>query len=87
MADALEADWNARLRQLDALQREHERQREADRTLLDEPARQRIVALAAETSLEYGTGSCLRLQERPTSGLMANKKLLGRFHPAPAKQA
>ena len=48
MADALEADWNARSRQLDALQREHERQREADRTLLDEPARQRIVALAAD---------------------------------------
>jgi hypothetical protein len=48
VADALEADWNARLRQLDTLQREHERQREADRTLLDEPARQRIVALAAD---------------------------------------
>ncbi|MEY9626222.1 hypothetical protein [Sinorhizobium fredii] len=26
VADALEADWNARLRDLDALQREHERQ-------------------------------------------------------------
>jgi hypothetical protein len=48
VADALEADWNGRLRQLDTLQREHERQREADRTLLDEPARQRIMALAAD---------------------------------------
>ena len=48
VADALEADWNARLRDLDALQREHERQHEADRTLLDEPARQRIRALAAD---------------------------------------
>lgn len=48
VADALEADWNARLRQLDTLQREHERQREADRTLLDEPARQRIMALASD---------------------------------------
>jgi hypothetical protein len=48
VADALEADWNARLRDLDALQREHERQHQADRTLLDEPARQRIRALAAD---------------------------------------
>jgi DNA invertase Pin-like site-specific DNA recombinase len=48
VADALEADWNARLRQLDTLQREHERQREADRTLLDEPARRRIMALASD---------------------------------------
>jgi hypothetical protein len=30
VADALEADWNARLRQLDTLQQEHDRQRKAD---------------------------------------------------------
>ena len=48
VADALEADWNTRLRQLDMLQREHERQREADQTLLDEPSRQRIVELARD---------------------------------------
>ena len=48
VADALEADWNSRLRQLDALQREHERQHTADRGLLDEQARQRITALASD---------------------------------------
>ena len=48
MADALEAEWNERLRQLDALQREHERQQQADQALLDEPARQRIVDLAQD---------------------------------------
>lgn len=48
VADALEADWNARLRDLDALQREHERQRDADGSLLDAPARERIRALAAD---------------------------------------
>ncbi|CAI10618.1 transposase (plasmid) [Aromatoleum aromaticum EbN1] len=48
VADALEADWNARLRQLDALQREHERQRAADQGLLGEEARGRILALAKE---------------------------------------
>lgn len=30
VADALEADWNARLRQLDTLQQEHDRQRKSD---------------------------------------------------------
>jgi hypothetical protein len=48
VADALEADWNQRLRQLDALQREQERQQQADQALLDAPARQRIVELARD---------------------------------------
>jgi DNA invertase Pin-like site-specific DNA recombinase len=48
VADALEADWNNRLRHLDALQREHERQRAADRGLLSEAARRRILSLAKE---------------------------------------
>ncbi|MCC7286750.1 MAG: hypothetical protein IT503_11255 [Burkholderiaceae bacterium] len=48
VANTLEADWNAKLRQLDALQREHERQEGAERALLDEPAKQRIRALAED---------------------------------------
>ena len=48
VADALEADWNSRLRHLDALAQEHERQRQADQGLLSEEARQRIVALAQD---------------------------------------
>lgn len=48
VADALEADWNAKLRQLDTLQREHERQEGADRALLDEPAKQRIRSIAED---------------------------------------
>ncbi|HYZ42503.1 MAG TPA: recombinase family protein [Stellaceae bacterium] len=48
VADALEADWNNRLRHLDALQREHERQRAADQGLLSEEARRRILALAKD---------------------------------------
>lgn len=48
VADALEGDWNERLRQLDALQREHERQRDADQGLLSDEARARILALAKE---------------------------------------
>lgn len=48
VADALEADWNDRLRYLDALQREHERQRAADQGLLSAEARRRILSLAKE---------------------------------------
>lgn len=48
VVDALEAEWNERLRQLDALQRDHERQQQADQALLDEPARQGIVELARD---------------------------------------
>jgi DNA invertase Pin-like site-specific DNA recombinase len=48
VADTLEADWNARLRRLDSLQQEHDRQRKADQGLLSEEARARIRALAAD---------------------------------------
>ena len=48
MADTLEADWNERLRRLDALQQEHDRQRQADQALLSEQARAKIRTLAAD---------------------------------------
>jgi len=48
VADTLEADWNGRLRNLDALQQEHERQRKADEGLLSNEARAKIRALAAD---------------------------------------
>jgi len=48
VADTLEADWNERLRQLDALQQEHDRQRQADQALLNEEARANIRALATD---------------------------------------
>lgn len=46
VADTLEADWNARLRELDALTQEHERRQQADQQLLGGDARARIRALA-----------------------------------------
>ena len=48
VADALEADWNEKLRRLDELAQTHERQRAADQGLLDDQARQRIGALARD---------------------------------------
>jgi len=48
VADALEAEWNQRLRELDNLQREHERQHHDEQAQLDAPARQRIIDLARD---------------------------------------
>jgi len=48
VADALEADWNQRLRELDTLQQQHERQQHEDQAQLDETARKRIIDLARD---------------------------------------
>jgi DNA invertase Pin-like site-specific DNA recombinase len=48
VADALEADWNDHLRRLDALQLEHDRQRQTDQSLLGGETRIRIRALAKD---------------------------------------
>ena len=48
VADALEADWNQRLRELNILQQVHERQQNEDRTQLDEAACKHIVDLARD---------------------------------------
>ena len=47
-ADALEAEWNEALRDLETLTQQHERQRTCDQNLLSEQARQRIRALAQD---------------------------------------
>ena len=48
VADTLEANWNERLRALTHAQEQYERQRQADRAVLDQEARSRILALAAD---------------------------------------
>jgi len=48
VADALEADWNDRLRKIGALQQSHDAQRQADARTLDVEARERIAALARD---------------------------------------
>ena len=48
VADSLEADWNAKLRDLFEAQESYERQRTADQHSVDEAERQRILALAAD---------------------------------------
>jgi len=48
VADALEADWNDRLRALSEAQDQYEQQSQADRSLLDEQSREKILALATD---------------------------------------
>jgi len=48
VADALEADWNERLRGLTAAQEQYERQRQADRAVLDQESQSRILALTTD---------------------------------------
>ena len=48
VADALEADWNGRLRQLATAQEQYERQREADQSGLDSGKREEILSLATD---------------------------------------
>ena len=68
VADALEAEWNDRLRQLDALQRDHERQLQADQALMDEPARKRILELARDFP---------RVWNDPRTNAVERKRMLG----------
>jgi DNA invertase Pin-like site-specific DNA recombinase len=48
VADSLEADWNAKLRSVDEARGEYERMRAADRFVVDDEGRRRILALAAD---------------------------------------
>jgi hypothetical protein len=48
VADALEADWNDKLRALAEAQEQYEQQRQKDRVVLDEQSRQKVLALAQD---------------------------------------
>jgi DNA invertase Pin-like site-specific DNA recombinase len=55
VADTLEAEWNIKLRALAEAQEEYERQRSADRLVVDEQERERIMALAADFPAVWNT--------------------------------
>ena len=63
VADALEADWNEALRQLDALQQEHGHQLEADQLRLDEESRTPLSRLTRDFPLAWND-PCTAPQER-----------------------
>ena len=70
VADVLEAEWNDRLRQLNALQREHERQHQADQALLDESARARIIDLAQDFPRVWGDARTSAIQRKKMLALL-----------------
>ncbi|MGF6483070.1 recombinase family protein [Paraburkholderia sp. JPY419] len=70
VADALEADWNARLRQLDILQQEHDRQRKSDQGLLTDEARARIRTLAADFAAVWGDNRIEHVERKRILGLL-----------------
>ncbi|CAG9169685.1 recombinase family protein [Cupriavidus pinatubonensis] len=70
VADALEADWNHRLRQLDALQQEHDRQRQSDQGLLGDEARARIRALAEDFAVVWNDERIEPVERKRMLGLL-----------------
>lgn len=70
VADALEADWNQRLRDLDHLQREHERQQHDEQIQLDAPARQRITDLARDFPRVWNDGRTSALERKRMLALL-----------------
>jgi hypothetical protein len=48
VADALESDWNEKLRALTATQEQYDQQRQKDRIALDDASRQQVLALARD---------------------------------------
>ncbi|MEE8307529.1 MAG: recombinase family protein, partial [Gammaproteobacteria bacterium] len=48
VADALEADWNDKLRALTKAQEQYEQQRQKDKVVLDDQTRQKVLALAQD---------------------------------------
>ena len=70
VADALEADWNACLRQLDALQQEHDRQSQADRELLGDETRERIRALSRDFPTVWNNPRLEAVERKRMLGLL-----------------
>ena len=48
VADALESEWNSKLRTVEEAQREYERQRQVDRRVFTDEERAKILALATD---------------------------------------
>jgi DNA invertase Pin-like site-specific DNA recombinase len=78
VADSLEAEWNDRLRRLDALTQEHERQRRADRGLLDEAARVRIRSLAEDFPRVWQDPCTAQLERKRMVALLIEDVTLNR---------
>ena len=70
VADALEADWNARLRALAEAQEEYQRRRAADRLVVDDAERQRILSLATDFPAIWNDPKTPQRERKPMLGLL-----------------
>lgn len=81
VADSLEADWDQKLRALAEAQQEYERQRQADRGLLSEDERARILALATDFPRLWGDAQTpARERKRMVRLLLEDVTLLRDHH-------
>ena len=70
VADALEAGWNDRLRELDSLTQAHDRQQTADQKLLGDEARARIRALAENFPQVWNDGRIASVERKRMVALL-----------------
>ena len=70
VADTLEADWNARLRALAEAQEEYQSRRAADRLVVDDGERQRILALATDFPAIWNDPSTPQRERKRMLGLL-----------------
>jgi DNA invertase Pin-like site-specific DNA recombinase len=70
VADALEADWNVRLRALAEAQEEYQRRHAEDCLVVDEPERQRILALATDFSAIWNDPNTPQRERKRMLGLL-----------------
>jgi hypothetical protein len=70
VADALEANWNAKLRALAEAQEEYQRRRAEDRLVVDDAERQRILALATDFPAIWNDPSTPQRERKRMLGLL-----------------
>jgi len=70
VADALEADWNDKLRSLSRLQQEYEQARESNQRVLDHEARERIMALAQDFPRIWNDPRTAHREKKRMAGLL-----------------
>jgi DNA invertase Pin-like site-specific DNA recombinase len=70
VADALEADWNGALRQLDAAQQEQGRQHQSDQIQLDEHRRTQLLSLARDFPRAWEDSRTPPLERKRMLGLL-----------------
>jgi DNA invertase Pin-like site-specific DNA recombinase len=78
VADSLEANWNEKLRALEAAREEYERGREADKARLDDQQRKRILQLANDFPTLWSDPSTSHLERKRMTALIIEDVTLTR---------